>query len=96
MEKSVPLNKNIMKSDKDFTLDHIFKFQTTIPTKKINVNGVRYTVHETNKYHDCQKSCCFKTIGSNCPTFPGHKRPVCFAINRLDKKSVYFTEYKRR
>lgn len=83
-----------MEKNEVFTTEQIFKFQTTSPTKSFLANGFKYTVHETIKDHECKKFCYFGSR-TNCPAYTDHKRPVCFATHRLDRKSVYFTKHEK-
>ena len=55
-------------------------------------------VRETTENYTCD-TCLFRQISMQCPHFdierPLRIRPVCFATERPDKKSVYFEEKKQ-
>ena len=73
-------------------------FQTTKIGDLIHLRKKVLIVRETTENYTCD-TCLFRQISMQCPHFdierPLRIRPVCFATERPDKKSVYFEEKKQ-
>ena len=73
-------------------------FQTTKIGDLIHLRKKVLIVRETTENYTCD-TCVFRQISMQCPHFdierPLRIRPVCFATERPDKKSVYFEEKKQ-
>ena len=76
----------------EFTRVQVEKFQRTNIGNKFHINKIKYTVHETPFLEHICSLCTFNQMGYNCPRQTGEKTPVCFAKNRPDRKSVYYTK----
>ena len=76
----------------EFTQVQISKFKNTRPEDDFYVRKVKYIVHETSYQEHLCNLCAFNEMGKNCPREEGSKTPVCFANNRPDRKSVYYSK----
>ena len=59
--------------------------------KHTTIEGQRITCRKTYEKFCCVM-CHFKEKGPHCPQ--GKEKPLCFASERLDNKSVYFPQIK--
>lgn len=71
------------------------KFKNTKVNKYIIIHGSEIKVQRTPFEENICELCIFKEKTRHCPTEPGKKTPVCFAKNRPDRESVYFTNNEK-
>ena len=76
---------------KEYRSELAQRYKRTRVDHTLTLDGVEYTAKETPFEEDICSMCIFKEIGDHCPKLEKHSTPVCFAVNRPDGKSVYFT-----